>query len=185
MREYESVLVALRDEITVDRIVGFSDKLYEIWEKGGRVYIAGNGGSASTASHFASDLTNLGFDVVCMTDNISRITALTNDKGWGKIYTEQMTHFNEKDALVLITVHGCEGAQDAGPWSKNLLEAAYLALDRDGEVLVLSGNNGGFLAGEICARFLTISSQDVNVVEGIHLVLTHLICADLKRRLKK
>lgn len=185
MKEYEAVLSALRDEITTERIMGFSDKLYEIWEKGGRVYIAGNGGSASTASHFSSDLMNLGFDVICMTDNISRITALTNDRGWGKVYTEQMAHFNEKDALVIITVHGCEGAQDAGPWSKNLLEAAYLVFERDGEVLVLSGNDGGFLAGTICARFLTISSSDVNVVEGIHLVLTHLICADLERRMKK
>jgi len=185
MKEYESVLAALRDEITVDRIVGVSDKLYEIWEKGGRVYIAGNGGSASTSSHFASDLMNLGFDVVCMTDNVSRITALTNDKGWGKIYIEQMPHFNKKDVLVLITVHGCEGAQDSGPWSKNLLEAAYLALERDGEVLVLSGNYGGFLAEHVRARFLTISSSDVNVVEGVHLVLTHLICADLKGRVKR
>ncbi len=185
MKEYESVIAALKDEITVDRITGFADILFEMWKKGGRIYIAGNGGSASTASHFASDLMNLGLDVVCMTDNVSRITALTNDKGWGKLYTEQMTHFNEKDGLVLITVHGCEGAQDAGPWSKNLLEAAHLAIDNGGEVLVLSGNNGGFLAGDICARFLVISSQDVNVVEGIHLVLTHLVCADLKRRLKK
>ncbi len=185
MKEYHSVIAALRDEITVDRITGFTDMLLEIWKKGGKIYIAGNGGSASTASHFTSDLMNLGFDVVCMTDNISRVTALTNDKGWGKIYIEQMTHFNEKDALILITVHGCEGAQDAGPWSKNLLEAAYLAFGRGGEVLVLSGNNGGYLAGAICARFLVISSQDVNVVEGIHLVLTHLICADLKRRPKK
>jgi len=141
------------------------------------VYIAGNGGSASTAQHFASDLENNGVFTKCLVDNMARITAITNDKGWGKLFTEQMKQFSG-DILVLFTVHGSTGEDSAGAWSQNLLHAAKMAKERSGTVIVISGCNGGELVKYADAK-VVIPSGDVLIVEGVHVVITHLIIAAL------
>lgn len=148
---------------------------------GRRFFIIGNGGSASTASHFAADLQNLGYDAACLADSPARVTSLVNDKGWGRVYTEQMAHFVKDDALVVFTVHGCTGAEEVGPWSQNILEAVQLALKIGGEVFLFSGLSGGYFKDHhLDVKRLTVKSGDTDVVEGIHLVLTHQICSFLK-----
>ena len=141
------------------------------------VYIAGNGGSASTAQHFASDLENAGIYTKCLVDNMARVTALINDRGWGKLFTEQMKQFNG-DILVLFTVHGSTGEDSAGAWSQNLVHAAKMAKERNGLVIVISGCNGGELVKYANAK-VVIPSGDVLIVEGVHVVITHLIIAAL------
>ena len=166
-------------EISSNDLKDVADLLVRTRDQGRRVYLAGNGGSASTVSHFAADLENLGFDTKCLVDNPARITALINDVGWGDIYTEQMNHFKKGDVLILASVHGAVGADRAGPWSRNLYAAAMLAIDKGGVVLSFVGNDGGALK-EISLFCLSISSADPYIVEGIHSVLTHLICAKIE-----
>lgn len=79
-----------------------------------RIYICGNGGSASTAQHFESDIQNMGKDAICLDNNIARVTALTNDFGWDSIYIRQLTHMTKRDCLVIFTVHGSAGEMKSG-----------------------------------------------------------------------
>ena len=186
MIEPKTEVTEILKSTQIKDIKEFAQKMLNIKRMGKRIYLAGNGGSQSTATHFASDLMHLGFDVVSLVDNGPRLSALTNDKGWNKIYTEQMKYFSPGDGIVLITVHGGAGQQEAGQWSQNLVGAATLAKEKKGEIFVLSGNSGGDLAKMFPkANMLKVRSGDAYVVEGIHSVYTHLICHELKKMIGK
>ena len=145
-----------------------------------RIWTVGNGGSSATASHLASDLATLGFDTICLTDNTSRLTAVTNDHGWPIVYNVIVeNHFNSGDCLILFTVNGAAGKSDKGEdWSANLYNLAKYIKDRDNPmntVIVFSGNRGGTIIG-VSSICLGISSKDPYIVEGVHSILTHLVC---------
>jgi len=144
-----------------------------------RVYLIGNGGSASTAQHFEADLQNLGIDAICLDNNIARITALTNDAGWDNIYVEQLKHMSSVDCLVIFTVHGSSGSDRAGPWSQNLAKAAKFAALKLARVVLFSGCYGGELA-PLTDLALTSPSGDVDIIEPIHSVLCHEISSRIK-----
>ncbi|MBW2671981.1 MAG: SIS domain-containing protein [Deltaproteobacteria bacterium] len=148
-------------------------------DKLGRVWVAGNGGSAAIASHFTSDLMNLGFDVKCLVDNVARLTALTNDEGWERAYDMQMPGFSPVDSLVLFTVHGASG----GVWSSNLANAAALASMKGGSVILVAGCDGGKIKRYATAG-VTWPSGDPYVVEGLFSVVAHMICAELRDQLE-
>jgi len=168
----------------VDRAIGL---LYEAWRGGKQVFLAGNGGSASTATHFASDLAKFTsvegkprFRAVALTDNVPLITALTNDLGWNEVYVEQLRNLmQDGDVLVAISVHGGSGSDKAGPWSQNLPKAVKFVKHNGGKVLGLAGFDGGVLkqVADVC---VVVPVNSTPLVEGIHLVLTHLISARLQ-----
>lgn len=144
--------------------------------KSHRIWLAGNGGSGATASHFASDLANLGFDTVCLTDNVPRLTALTNDYGWIASYDRQLSHFKKGDVFIAISVHG-----SSQEWSNNLFEAATVAEVQDGKILSLVGYDGGQLA-KISDFSIIVPSDQTYIIEGIHSVLAHAICEKIRER---
>ncbi|MFQ6019655.1 MAG: SIS domain-containing protein, partial [Dehalococcoidia bacterium] len=104
------------------------DSLYDCWCKGRTVYIVGNGGSASTATHFACDLAKATivpgrrrFRAISLVDNIPLVSAWTNDSGFASIFAGQLEPWLEPDdVLVALSVHGGSGEGEAGPWSQNL-----------------------------------------------------------------
>src|SRR5487761_255455 len=127
---------------TIDRldqgiIDAMIDCLLGVWRRQGTVYTMGNGGSTSTASHFAADLAKYTiaegkprFKVLALTDNAALISAWTNDEGFSSIFAEQMAAWIEAgDALVGFSVHGGSGTGGAGPWSQNMVRAMQLAKD--------------------------------------------------------
>jgi len=168
----------------IEEVIGL---LYEAWRDGRQVFLAGNGGSASTATHFASDLakfTSEGsekrFRAMALTDNVPLVSALTNDLGWENVYVEQLKNLMCKgDVLVVISVHGGSGSDKAGPWSQNLLKAAKFVKDNGGRVIGLAGFDGGALK-QIADACIVVPINSTPHVEGFHLVLTHLICARLR-----
>jgi len=161
--------------------------LYEAWRNGRQVFLAGNGGSASTATHFASDLAKFAsersqkrFRAMALTDNVPLVTALTNDLGWENVYVEQLKNLmREGDVFVVISVHGGSGADKAGPWSQNLLKAAKYVQDNGGRVIGLAGFDGGVLK-QMADACIVVPINSTPHVEGFHLVLIHLICARLR-----
>jgi D-sedoheptulose 7-phosphate isomerase len=179
-----SQIVAKLDRGSIDKAIGV---LYETWKNDRQVFTIGNGGSASTATHFACDLNkwvsdeaSRKFRAFCLADNIPLVSALTNDNGWGDIYYEQLRNFFRKgDTLVAISVHGGSGSDKAGPWSQNLLKAVRYAKDNQGNVVGLSGFDGGVLktASDAC---IVVPAESTPHVEGMHLVLTHLIGEQLR-----
>ena len=175
------------DRKSIDKAI---EILYEAWKGDNQVFAIGNGGSASTATHFACDLNkwvsdeaDRKFRAFSLVDNIPLVSALTNDNGWGDIYSEQLRNFFRKgDVLVAISVHGGSGSDKAGPWSQNLLKAVKYAKDNGGKVVGLSGFDGGVLktASDAC---IVVPADSTPHVEGMHLVLTHLMCEQLRGRI--
>ncbi len=174
-----------RDEI--DKTI---EMLVEAWKTGVQIFVIGNGGSASTATHFACDLNkwvsdkaDRKFRAFALVDNIPLVSALTNDNGWGDVYSEQLRNFFRKgDVLVAISVHGGSGSDRAGPWSQNLLKAVKYCKDNGGKVIGLAGFDGGVLktAADSC---IVVPADSTPHVEGMHLVLTHLICDQLREKI--
>ena len=128
--------------------------LYEAWKDDKQIFVIGNGGSASTATHFASDLNKWvsekaerRFRAFALVDNIPLVSALTNDNGWSEVYSDQLRNFFRKgDVLIAISVHGGSGSDKAGLWSQNLLKAVKYAKDNGGKVVGLAGFDGGVAA---------------------------------------
>jgi len=183
LRELESIARRI-SQIDIDRVI---DLLYKAWREGRQVFLAGNGGSASTAAHFASDVAKSTsvegkrrFRAIALTDNVPLVSALTNDLGWENVYVEQLKNLmDEGDVFVVISVHGGSGMDRAGPWSQNLLKAAKFVKDNGGKVVGLAGFDGGVLR-QMADACIVVPIDSTPHVEGFHLVLTHLICARLR-----
>ena len=170
------------------------DLLYEAWERDGTIYTIGNGGSASTATHFASDLAKYTsvpgkkrLRATSLVDNIPLVSALTNDSGFESIFVEQLRpSLDANDVVVGLSVHGGSGASEAGPWSQNLVQAMALAKERGACTIGMSGFGGGALlqTADVCI-VVPCDSEPLGtlLVESYHVALHHLICGTLKQRI--
>jgi D-sedoheptulose 7-phosphate isomerase len=180
------------DMISVTSVDEAVEILFQAWKKGGRVYTCGNGGSASTATHFACDLAKTvappgkrGLRVECLNDNIPLVLALVNDDGFDNLYSEQLqTKAQAGDVLICISVHGGSGRDKAGLWSQNLLKAMDYMHEIGGKNIGLSGFNGGAMR-ELADINIIVPVESTPLVESLHLVLEHLICSCLRRRIEE
>ena len=147
------------------------------YEAGGRVYIVGNGGSSSIASHWANDLnkTVLGhkadkksqrFQAICLTDNVPVLTAWANDVGYAHVFSEQLKNFiHHTDTLIIISSSGN---------SENVVNAAKLAQEHNVPVIGLVGFTGGKV-GDLADAKIHVASNKYLIIEPIHDAITHII----------
>ena len=192
IQTYLSEVGKVAQDISVEDVDKFIDILYEAWTNGRRVFICGNGGSASTATHFACDLLKntasgdrRGFRAECLNDNVPLVLALINDDGFENLFYEQVrTKFQEGDVLICISVHGGAGKDKAGLWSQNLLKAMRCAQEAGGKAIGLSGFDGGPMK-EMADACIVVPVNSTPHVESFHLVLEHLICSCLKERIAR
>ena len=188
VKDYLVELEALTKRVSQEDIQKVMVLLFEAWKSGKQVFIAGNGGSASSATHFTCDLakfTAVGdkrrFRAICLNDNIPLVSALTNDLGWDSVYIEQLRNLmNPGDYLVLLSVHGGSGADKAGVWSQNILKAAKFVQDNGGKVIGFSGFDGGALK-EVADACIVAPVNSTPQVEGFHACLTHMLCDGLRK----
>jgi D-sedoheptulose 7-phosphate isomerase len=177
-------IVAKISRADIDKTIAL---LYDAWKDGKTVFIAGNGGSASTATHFAADLDKYvssgapkRFRAFALSDNIPLVSALTNDDGWSDVYSYQLESFMEEgDVFIGISVHGGSGSDKAGSWSQNLLKAVKVAKEKKGKVVGLVGFDGGMLR-QLADASIVVPADSTPQVEGFHLVLEHLIASRLR-----
>ena len=160
------------------------DTLARAYRQGKTIYIVGNGGSASTASHLATDL-SFGtrtpdrplIRAMSLTDNNAVLTALGNDRGYQEVFHGQLeVHFQEGDVLVAISASGN---------SENVIRAVEFANQGGGVTVGLVGFDGGRLK-ERCQLCVHIPSQqgDYGPVEDAHLAIAHMISTFLGLRLR-
>ena len=145
-------------------------------DRGSRIFLCGNGGSAATASHMANDLgkgASLGrprqqrFRVTALTDNVPWMTALANDVDYGSIFAEQLRNLGEADDL-LIAISGSGN-------SANVLNAVAAARELGMRTIGWTGFGGGRLA-EAADLAVVVDSHHMGRVEDLHTVLMHVIC---------
>ena len=183
----EIALSLEKQEAEISKII---DMLFEALINDKQIFIFGNGGSASTAIHFKCDLSKSTiiegkrrFRVHCLNDNIPLVSALVNDEGWDNIYIEQLkNNLNRGDVVIAISVHGGTGRDKAGQWSQNLLKAVDYAKQNGGKAIGFSGFDGGALR-EIADACVTVRVNSTPHVESFHVVLHHMICEGLRRKI--
>lgn len=192
IKNYLSETKRVAEALSVSDIDKAVDILFQAWEKGNQVFTCGNGGSASTATHFACDLSKTTivdgkkrFKAYCLNDNIPLISALTNDEGFDNLYYEQLKSLFERgDVLICISVHGGSGSDKVGLWSQNLLKAMKFAKDNGGKTIGLSGFDGGPMK-EIADACIVVPVNSTPQVESFHLALEHLICSCLREKIEE
>ena len=161
------------DEIPITKVKKIVQMIYQAYRNNKYVFIMGNGGSASTASHFACDLGKgticegkPRFRVVSLNDNMPLITALSNDFGYERVFIEQLINLvNPGDLVISITGSGN---------SQNIIQAVEYALKRGAKTIGLIGFGGGALK-RIVDEYIVISNENYGQVEDIHLILCHAI----------
>ena len=192
IQNYLSEMTKIIDDISVEDIDRVIELLFNAWERGGQVFSCGNGGSASTATHFACDLSKTTivsgkkrFKAYCLNDNIPLNSAIINDEGFDNLFIEQLkTKFQRGDVLICISVHGGAGRDKAGAWSQNLVKAMKYAKEKGGKTIGLSGFDGGPMR-EIADTCIVVPINSTPQVESFHLALEHLICGCLKERISE
>jgi len=168
--------------------------LFEAWKNNKKIFTIGNGGSASTASHFAADLAKTvshgssdrevkegkkGFIAFCLNDNPALTTAWINDSGWENVYFGQLSSLlDENDVLLILSVHGGSG------WSGNIVKAMELAKKRNARIVGFAGYDGGMLK-KLADACIVVPKDSTPHVEGFHSVLQHLIVFRLKEMIQK
>ncbi|MFC1962866.1 SIS domain-containing protein [Chloroflexota bacterium] len=138
-----------------------------------KVYVAGNGGSASTAKHFALALKWAGKEAYSLIDNVTVVTALANDYGYENVFKKQLENTLGKDDLV-IAISGSGG-------SENVIRSVEYANEIGAVTLGILGFNGGRLRN-IVNKYILVENHDYGQVEDIHLAICHMITYLVKGR---
>lgn len=154
--------------------------LVTVRTRGGRLFILGVGGSAANASHAVNDFRKIaGMECYTPTDNVSELTARTNDEGWTSVFAEWLkgSRLSEKDALLVLSVGGGSLEKNVSP---NLVAALQLAKDRGSAVLGIVGRDGGYTAQVADVAIVIPTVNPANVTphsEAFQAVVWHLwIC---------
>lgn len=192
VRNYLSDVNKVTKALSVEDIDKAIEILFEAWNNGNQVFTCGNGGSASTATHFSCDLSKTTivdgkkrFKAHCLNDNIPLMSALINDNGFDNLFYEQLVNlFKKGDVLICISVHGGVGKDKAGAWSQNLIKAMKYVQDNGGKTIGLSGFDGGLMK-EIADACIVVPINSTPQVESFHLALEHLICACLRQKIEE
>lgn len=149
-------------------------------EKGRGVFVMGNGGSAATASHIATDLSKTAHvagrkPIKCLSlaDNVAFITAIGNDRSFDDVFSRQLENVVASGDVVLLV----SGSGN----SPNLLKAAALAKARGARTAALLGFDGGKLKGKVDLALLVASDQ-YGVIEDLHMSIGHILTFFLKQR---
>jgi D-sedoheptulose 7-phosphate isomerase len=171
--DYLNQLKELLDIFPHDRFNEIVEILMSAYKNDKQIFIMGNGGSGSTASHFACDI-NKGscfdlekkFKVLCLNDNVPTILAYANDLSYEKIFLEQLKNFLQEGDVVI----GISGSGN----SENVLQAVSYAKENGAMTIGLSGFDGGKLA-RIADFPLVAAIHDMQKVEDIHMIVVHML----------
>jgi len=160
------------------------DVLLDAYEKDRRIFLFGNGGSAALASHFACDLAKgvtMGsngakrFRAIALTDSVPIMTAWANDSHYEDIFAEQLKNLIEpRDVAFAISASGN---------SRNVLKALEVARHTGGFCVGLGGYDGGKMK-PLCDLCLVVPSDNMQLIEDLHLSIAHALFTTLRHRLE-
>lgn len=180
IKTYLSEVGVTLDKLPVEAIAQVVEVLDGARTRGGRVYIFGNGGSAATASHFASDLSK---GAICegkprikafaLTDNVPLFSAWANDISYENIFAEQLENFVESGDVVI-------GISGSGQ-SPNVLNGVKVGKAKGATTIGFIGFDGGKLK-DVVDIAVVVPNHNMEQVEDAHLLLGHIITTCLRQR---
>lgn len=161
------------DKALLNQVVECAETIVDTLRKGGKVLIAGNGGSAADAQHIAGEFVSRfnydrpGLAAIALTTDTSILTAIGNDYGYERLFSRQVQALGrEGDVFIGITTSGN---------SANVLEALKTAKDAGLTTIGFTGSTGGKMAG-ICDITLRMPSPETPKIQEGHIAIGHIIC---------
>lgn len=168
------------DTLAVEKM---ADLLGEVKEHGGRIFFLGVGGSAGNCSHAVNDFRKIvGIECYAPTDNISELTARTNDEGWATIFVEWLktSRLRKEDCIFVFSVGGGNMEKNISP---NLVEALKLAKAVGAKITGVVGRDGGYTArvADVCCIVPTVNVDTITPhAEALQAVIWHLLVSHPK-----
>ncbi len=169
--------VEIASKINIDDSEKCVRELAELRQRGGRLFILGVGGSAANASHAVNDFRKIaGLEAYAPTDNVSELTARTNDEGWASVFVEWLrgSRLTSRDAVLVLSVGGGDLARNVSP---NLVAALQFARQTGARILGIVGKDGGYTAtvADACVIIPTINPRTITPhTEAFQAVVWHL-----------
>jgi D-sedoheptulose 7-phosphate isomerase len=175
-------------KIDATAIEKMADLLATVKTEGGRVFFLGVGGSAGNCSHAVNDFRKIvGIESYAPTDNVSELTARTNDEGWPSVFVEwlKVSKLISKDALFIFSVGGGNLEKNISP---NLVEAIKLAKAVGAKVTGVVGRDGGYTAqaSDVCVIIPTVNPETITPhSEAFQAVVWHLLVSHPKLKVNQ
>jgi D-sedoheptulose 7-phosphate isomerase len=178
------------DGLDVDAIERMAILLGQTRDRAGRLFILGVGGSAANASHAVNDFRKIvGIEAYAPTDNVSELTARTNDEGWSTVFVEwlRVSRLTHEDLILVLSVGGGDLEKNVSP---NLVSALDYAREVGTSVIGIVGKDGGYTAklATACAIIPTVNPDHITPhSEAFQAVVWHLLVShpSLKSRQTK
>ena len=181
IQEYISNLQGVLERLSLADIRQSIDVVMETYQANRQIFVIGNGGSASTASHIANDLSKgtsvpgvRRFRVISLTDNVATMTAWSNDVSYDDVFVEQLKNLIDPGDLVI--------AISASGNSENIIRAIRHAKAIGCKTIGWTGFGGGKLR-EMADVSVVVDSQEYGPVEDVHLILNHILHSWIRKEL--
>lgn len=184
LREAAEVMGQL-DVAAIERIASL---LAELRDRGGRLFFLGVGGSAANCSHAVNDFRKIvGIESYAPTDNVSELTARTNDEGWASVFIEwlRISRLKSADMLFIFSVGGGNLERNISP---NLVSALQFAKQVGASVVGIVGRDGGYTAkvADACLIVPTVNVETVTPhTEAFQAVIWHLLVSHPKLKARQ
>lgn len=168
------------DKLDKNEINNFVEVLLEAYNNNKQVFVMGNGGSASTATHFVCDFNkglnkNKKFRFICLNDNIATMLAYANDMSYDDVFVEQLKNYlNEGDVVIGISGSGN---------SPNIIKAIEYANEHNAQTVGLSGYLNNKLK-VISKHSVCVNINNMQVTEDIHTILMHIAMKSISNAIK-
>ncbi len=175
--------IAILNSIDTDAIENMAELLATVKQEQGRIFFLGVGGSAGNCSHAVNDFRKIvGIESYAPTDNVSELTARTNDEGWSTIFAEwlKISHLKQNDVLFIFSVGGGNLEKNISP---NLVEALKYAKSVGAKVTGVVGRDGGYTAevADACVIIPTVNPDTITPhSEAFQAVVWHLLVSHPK-----
>jgi D-sedoheptulose 7-phosphate isomerase len=181
IKQYLTEVKQIVDRIDIEELEKVISILQQVRETKGRLFFIGVGGSAGNCSHAVNDFRKLaGFEAYTPVDNMSELTARTNDEGWETVFSEWLkgSHLRENDAVFVFSVGGGNLEKNV---SANLVKALEYAQHKKAKILGIVGRDGGYTAkvADACIIVPTVNQETITPhSEAFQGLLWHLIASD-------
>lgn len=176
IEKYLEETITIANTVSKEEIEKGVDILKATRDAGGRLFILGVGGSAANASHAVNDFRKIGkIETYAPTDNVSELTARTNDEGWETTFTEWLktSRINDKDTVMVFSVGG-----GSATTSLNIVNALKLAKEKGAKVIAIVSRNGGYSkeVSDSCVLIPVVDNDRITPhAEGWQGVVWHLM----------